>query len=170
MIMHRVRAYITMAILFILQLTCSDLFTIAGSTPHLLLVFCVCFAVMNVLSIDGFILCAISGFLCDITGVFPWGVSSLIFMAVYVGCSLVGSKFYSAKLPICMLFTFIVSFLYESCGYLALVIAGTDIGYGIAIVRLILPVCVYQVILSVVLYGIMHRVLALVSYGDSDLN
>lgn len=168
--MSKIKAYVTMILFFIIQITCADILNIANCVPNLLLVFCICFSVMNGLSIDGLILCAVCGLLCDIAGAFPWGVSSIAFVAIYLICSLVGSKFYRAKLPISMLFAFVITFLYESGGYLALMLSETQVGYGIAIVRLILPTCIYHLVLTPVLFMIMRHVLSLDPYADTDLN
>ena len=73
------------------------------------------------MSLSGFVAVSIGGLLNDIACGMPWGVSVLVFLALSIPFALVGEKFYRAKLPLGMLFTLIMTFLFEGIGYVLMV-------------------------------------------------
>jgi len=155
--MRNIRVYICIVLLFIIQISFANLLDINGCIPNFLLVFCICFAVVNGLTLNGMIQSAVCGLLSDIAGALPWGTSVILFMVFYSICTLVGGKFYRAKLPISMIFGAVITFLYESVSYLVMFMEGTHVSFGLSIMRVILPVCLYHVILAFVMYFVVQR-------------
>ena len=136
--------------------------------PNLLLVFCICFAVINGLTLNGMIQSAVCGLLSDIAGPLPWGTSIILFMLFYGICTIVGGKFYRAQLPISMIFGAVITFLYESLNYLVMFIEGAHASYGLSIIRVIFPVCLYHVILAFVMYFVVQRFIGERSLTDVE--
>lgn len=167
--MRNIKIYICIVILFIIQISCSDLIDIKGCIPNILLVFCICFSVTNGITLSGLIESAVCGILCDIAGSLPWGTSVILFMAIYLLCAFTGNKFYRAQLPISMAFAAIITFIYESIGYLVMFMQGSHVSYALSIYRTIMPVCIYHVILAFIMFLIVHRFIGEKSLLDGEL-
>ena len=56
-----------------------------------------------------------------------------------------------------MIFGAVITFLYESVSYLVMFMEGTHVSFGLSIMRVILPVCLYHVILAFVMYFVVQR-------------
>ena len=154
--MRNLKIYLLMVLAFLLQACVSRYISIAGCIPNFLIPFAVCLSVYNGMSLSGFVAVSIGGLLNDIACGMPWGVSVLVFLALSIPFALVGEKFYRAKLPLGMLFTLIMTFLFEGIGYVLMVRSVGYVSFSVAFLQVVVPACIYQVCLCIPWYLIIR--------------
>lgn len=139
-----------------LQATIFDFIRLFGVKPNLVLLMVVCYGFIHG-SRPGAFLGFLGGLLTDLITGHYIGLNALANMAAGYAVGMGETSFYNENILIASGVSFIGTVVGQMVYYLLLLIIGIKISLGVALGQLILPVAVYNVILTPFLYGRFYK-------------
>ena len=145
------------AIMAILQTTVFNHLKIYDVKPNILVIVVVCFSLYekNILSSSLFGMAC--GVVLDAVGGGIFGVNAILCMYLAMATTVLSSRLFQGKMSIGLLFTCIFGMLYEFVFYSLCIYLWKKGDYAAAVLDIIFPTVVYNIVLSVPLYFFMKR-------------
>lgn len=152
----RIALVIVLMLVFVaLQISLSPIIDIKGIAPHLVLIF-LFFVAFTFGQVYGTWVGFSSGFLCDIFDASHFGLNMALFLCIGFVIGSLKPKFYRDNLMLEISIFAITLFLYELLYMIALWQFSPAI-FLLNIVRYVLPVILYSVVLSLLIFPLLKR-------------
>lgn len=131
--------------------------SVFGIMPQVVFVCLVCFCIFYGKE-RGLVLAVGIGLITDFITASPVGSHALVFLAVSVVCGITYETVFEKNYFSAALTVFVLSFGYNVITYIFQIFMGREAGFLYATFRYILPTCVYNTVISPLLYFIIGKV------------
>lgn len=155
-------AYISLFVALVLQTTLIKKIAIFGISPTLILVFVICFSLING-SVPSAVFAGIAGLLLDVSGNRALGLNALMMLYLSLGISNLGRDFFQDSPRSAVILVFVGTLLYEIVYFVLnfLIFGSTYFWY--ALWRIILIESIYNAVVAIPVYFYCNRFLKLVA-------
>lgn len=150
---------------FVLQGTVFKSISFGDTVPNVLLIFVVSFALMRG-EVTGLILGFFSGLLIDIFTGSAIGLYTLLYMYIGYGNGMLHKIFYphDVKLPMGMIV--VSDLVYDFMVYVLLFLLRGRLEFGLYFTHIILPECVYTILVTILFYPLFSKVNSLLENDE----
>ena len=134
-----------------------EFISVFGVMPQFVLVALICFCIFYGKE-RGLVMAVCMGFVTDFISASPIGAHALVYLAISVLCgityeTILEKNYFSAAVTV-----FALSFGYNIVTYIFQIFMGSEAGFWYSLVLYILPGCVYNTVISPLLYLLIGKV------------
>ena len=143
-------SYITLALLFVVQTTLSNVIDIYSIAPNLVFIFAVCYSIYN-FPVRSAVLCVVAGLVADLYTTGNIGFNALIFMYFGLSISIFASTLIKKNIFAVIAGVFVVSAIYHSILLIVSYVIPGHSNFVYPFVRFVLPTALYDCVFSTVI-------------------
>ncbi len=134
-----------------------DFISVFGIMPDTVFVTLLCFCMFYGKE-KGLVLSVVAGLLTDLATSSPFGAHALLFLAASVVCGITYETIFERNLLTAMVTVFVMSFGYNVICFMFQVFAAGEHGFFYALWRYMLPISLFNTIITPVLYKVVGKV------------